>query len=731
MIQFAPLLLALGCPKPQPADQVLALSAPTSIYPETRTEDVVDDFHGTQVADPYRWLEDVDDTEVHDWIAAQNRLTQGYLGQIEEREAIRARMTELWDYERYSTPSKKGDHYFWSYNNGLQNQSVMYVADGPKDEGRVLLDPNTLSEDGTVALSGTWLSKDGTKMAYGVSDAGSDWKTIRVMDVETGEQLSDELSWVKFSGASWDHTGDGFYYSRYDEPADPDDFEAINYFQKVYYHQLGAEQSADTLVYERPDQKEWGFGASVTHDGRYLLVYNRVGTDNNNRVYYKDLKKNGAVTDLFVDFDAGYSVIGNDKTVFYVETDKDAPNSKLMKVDIRKPSVQTDLIPESEDALKGCNLLNEQFVCRYLHNAQTQVKIFELDGTHVRDVELPGIGSAGGWGGEREDSETFYSFTSFTTPGTVYRYDMKTGESELFRAPAVSMDPEAFEVKQTWYESKDGTQVPMFVVHKAGLELDGTNPTYLYGYGGFNISLTPYYSTTNRVWLEMGGVIAIANLRGGGEFGNAWHDAGKLENKQNVFDDFHAAAEYLTAEGYTSQPHLGIAGGSNGGLLVGAAITQRPELYGAALPNVGVLDMLRFNKFTIGWAWESDYGSPEDPEMFPTLYAYSPYHNVKEGTAYPPTMVTTGDHDDRVVPGHSFKFAAALQAAQTGPNPVLIRINTRAGHGAGKPTAMIIDEHTDRWAFLARNLDMTVPDGFGATAEPTEPAEAPADTPAE
>ncbi|HJN73856.1 MAG TPA: prolyl oligopeptidase family serine peptidase [Myxococcota bacterium] len=674
--------------------------------------DVVDDYHGTPVPDPYRWLEDSEAEDVRAWIDAENRLTKAYLGQIDERERIRARMTELWDYERYSIPYEEGGRYFWSHNDGLQNQSVVYVADSPEAEGRVLLDPNTLSEDGTVALSGTWVSEDGRYLAYGVSDAGSDWKTIQVMEIETGDVLDDKIEWVKFSGASWTHDGKGFFYSRFDEPTD-EGLESINYYQKLFYHRIGTDQSEDELVFHNPDEKRWGFYAGITEDGRYAVIYNWEGTDRNNRIFYKDLAKGGEVVPFLMDFDASYAVIGNDGTRWYIETDKDAPKKMVVAYDLERPAKKPEiLIPESEDPLRGCSMLNEQFVCSYLHDVKTQVKVFDLKGKPVRDVELPGIGSAWGFGGDREDTETFYSFTSFTTPGTIYRYDMKSGESTLFRAPDVSMPEGEYVTTQVFYPSKDGTKIPMFITHRTGVELDGENPAFLSGYGGFDISITPYYSTVNRVWLEMGGVLAIANLRGGGEYGADWHDAGRLKNKQNVFDDFHAAAEYLIAEGYTTTDHLGIGGRSNGGLLVGAAITQRPDLYGAALPGVGVLDMLRFHEFTIGHAWTSDYGDPDDPEMFPVLFAYSPYHNVEDGKEYPPTLITTGDHDDRVVPGHSFKFAARMQEAQAGGDPVLIRIETRAGHGAGKPTELQIAEWTDQWAFLVKNLGVILPEEF-------------------
>ena len=713
------LLLALACaPKTTPSTEVLAMpAAPTSMYPASPAGEVVDDYHGTQVADPYRWLEDSDAAPVRTWIEAQNTLTNAYLGQIPEREAIRTRMTDLWNYERYSAPSRVTEGvYVWSYNDGLMSQSVMYIAESPSDAGRVLLDPNTLSEDGTVALGGSWFSDDGTKLAYSVSDGGSDWRKIYVMDVATGETEADVLDWVKFSGATWKKDGSGFFYARYDAPADPNDFEAKNEFQKLYFHKLGTPQSDDTLIYERQDQPTWGFGSSITEDGRYLVIYNSEGTERKNRLFYKDLQaKNGQVTPLLTEFDAQYYVIANDGPVWTFETDKDAPNSRVMRMDIRKPGEWTEVVPEQENVLRSVSVLaNNKLVLTYLKDAHSVVQVHDFkNGEMLSEVALPGIGSASGFGGRRTDTETFYSFTGYTVPGTTYRFDVNSGESEVFREPAIAMPEGEFVTEQIFITSKDGTKVPVFVTHKAGLEMDGTNPTILYGYGGFNISLTPYYSTTARVWMEMGGVYAVANLRGGGEYGKEWHDAGRLANKQNVFDDFISSAEHLIEAGYTSPEKLAIMGGSNGGLLVGACSVQRPDLFGAALPAVGVMDMLRFNQFTIGWAWESDYGSPQDPDIFKVLYGYSPYHNVKEGVEYPSTMVTTGDHDDRVVPGHSFKYAAAMQQAQAGADPILIRIETRGGHGAGKPTQMRIDEATDKWAFLVKELDVSMPEGFG------------------
>lgn len=682
-------------------------------YPTSQKVDQVDDYHGIKVADPYRWLEDPDSAETKAWVEAQNQVTFDYLNQISVRDQLMQRLTQLWDYEKYSIPFKEGNRYFYFKNDGLQNQSVLYTLAFLDAEPRLLLDPNTLSEDGTVALSGFAVSEDGKLLAYGISTSGSDWQEWKVRDVETGEDLADHLKWVKFSGASWTNDNQGFFYSRYDEPNEKTKLEDVNYFQKLFYHQLGKPQSEDVLIYERPDQKEWGFAGGVTEDGQYLVVSVWLGTDSKNLLFYKDLTDSAAqVVELISEFEANYSFIDNEGSVFWLRTDLDAPRGRVIAIDTTNPARDQwqEIIPQAEEVLEGVGLLNNQFVADYLKDAHTQVKIFDLNGAFVREVELPGIGSAGGFGGKRYDTETFYSFTGYTTPPAIYRYNMVTGESTLFRQPNVDFNPADYETKQIFYSSKDGTQVPMFITHKKGIQLDGNNPTYLYAYGGFNISLTPSFSVGSLVWLEMGGVYAVPNLRGGGEYGEEWHQAGMKLKKQNVFDDFITAAEWLIANKYTSPAKLAIGGGSNGGLLVGACMTQRPDLFGAALPAVGVMDMLRFHKFTIGWAWCSEYGSPENPEEFQALYAYSPLHNLKPGTAYPATMITTADHDDRVVPAHSFKYAAALQLAHTGEKPVLIRIETKAGHGAGKPTAKIIEEVADRWAFLVKTLDIPLND---------------------
>jgi prolyl oligopeptidase len=677
-------------------------------YPPARKADQVDDYNGVRVADPYRWLEDLDSQETRDWVEAENKLTFSFLSSIPARTSIKDRLTKLWNYEKYGIPFKEGNHYFYSRNSGLQNQSVLYTVTSIDGEPKLLLDPNTLSADGTVALSGIKVSNNGKLLAYSLSASGSDWQEWKVRDVETGKDLGEDLRWVKFSDASWAHDDSGFFYCRYDEPKS-DSLKATNYFQKVYFHKLDTPQSADTLVYERPDQKDWLFGAHVTEDGNYLIVSVFQGTDTKNRIYYKDLRNKGAqVVKLLDNFDAAYSFVGNRGTRFWFQTDLQASRGKIIEIDVNQPARENwkVIVPESREALMSATFVDQKFVLNYLRDAYTQVRLYDLTGKLVREVQFPGIGSAEGFGGKSTDKETFYSFTGFTTPTTIYRYDTTTGKSSVFREPKVDFNPADFETKQIFYTSKDGTRVPMFLTYKKGLKLDGNNPTYLYGYGGFNISLSPAFSVGNLVWMELGGVYAQPNLRGGGEYGEEWHQAGMKLKKQNVFDDFIRAGEWLIENKYTSTPKLAIGGGSNGGLLVGAAMTQRPDLFGAAVPQVGVMDMLRFQKFTIGWAWVSDYGSSDNADEFKALYAYSPLHNIKPGTSYPATMVTTADHDDRVWPGHSFKFAATLQAAQAGSAPVLIRIETKAGHGAGKPTSKVIEEIADRWAFLVKTLEM-------------------------
>ncbi len=706
LIGLSVLVALMGAPRHGRAAEIQTALT----YPVTARTNQVDDYHGTPVADPYRWLEDDNSTATKAWVEAENKLTFSFLEKIPERATIKERLTQLWNYERFGVPFKEGGRYFLTRNDGLQNQSVLYTMTSLDAEPSLLLDPNKLSADGTVALAGSRVSHDGNLMAYGLAMAGSDWQDWKVRDVRTGKDLPDEVHWVKFSGASWSGDNKGFFYSRYDEPKKGEVLKGVNYFHKLYYHRLGTPQSEDKLIYERPDQKEWGFGGEVTDDGHYLIIHISQGTDTRNRVFYRDLQTpDSPVVELLNQFDAAYSFIGNVGTLFYFRTDLSAPRGRVIAIDAARPERANwqEIIPQSANRLQGVSLVNDQLIADYLKDAHSEVKIFGRDGKFARQVELPDLGSASGFGGQREDTETFYSFTSFTTPATIYRYDLRTGTSTVFRKPKVRFNEADYETKQVFYQSKDGTKVPMFITHKKGLKLDGNNPTYLYGYGGFDISITPAFSPANAVWLEMGGVYAVANLRGGGEYGEDWHHGGMKLKKQNVFDDFIAAGEWLVANHYTRPKKLSIGGGSNGGLLVGACLTQRPDLFGAALPSVGVMDMLRFHKFTIGWAWASDYGSSDDPTEFKALYAYSPLHNIKPGTKYPATLITTGDHDDRVVPAHSFKFAATLQAAQAAPKPVLIRIETRAGHGAGKPTTKIIEEAADKWAFLVQELHMT------------------------
>ena len=703
---------------------ILPLSAPSGAgaqhlaYPAPPRGDVVDDYHGTPVADPYRTLENPDAPETKAWIEAENRVTETYLAQIPARAAIRRRLTVLWDYPRFGTPFRKAGRYFFEKNDGLQNQAVLYQQPALTAPPEVLLDPNGLSADGTIALSALAVSEDGRRLAYGTSASGSDWQEFRVRDVASGRDLDDRLRWIKFSGASWTHDGAGFFYSRYPEPTGTPGGEltAVNRFQKLYYHRLGTDQAADVLVYERPDQPDWGISGDVTDDGRYLILTIWLGTDRRNRVYYLDLRDPvrptvpGPVVPLLDEFDASYGVIGNDGPMFYVLTDLDAPRKRVVAIDTRRPERARwrEIIPQGDDVIESVQIIHDTFVANYLHDAHSRIRLLSLDGRLLRELSLPTLGTVGGITGQRRDDEMFYAFTSFLYPTTIFRYDFRAGESAVFKAPTLDFDASRYETEQVFYQSKDGTRIPMFLTHKKGIVLDGSNPTYLYGYGGFNINLTPAFSVGLLAWLEMGGVFAEANLRGGGEYGEEWHQAGMHDKKQNVFDDFIAGAEYLIARKYTSPARLAIGGGSNGGLLVGAVMTQWPDLFGAVLPVVGVMDMLRFHKFTIGWAWVTEYGSADSAQQFPYLYRYSPLHNITPGTAYPATFVTTADHDDRVVPGHSFKFTAALQAAQAGPQPILIQIETKAGHGAGKPTSKVIEEQADRWAFLVEVFGMQV-----------------------
>jgi prolyl oligopeptidase len=673
-------------------------------YPPAPHCETVDDYHGRQVADPFRWLEDIDSPETGAWIAAQNELTEHYLAAVPRRAEIRRRLEHIWNYERFSAPSREGRQYAFYKNSGLQNQSVLYVAPALDAPARVLIDPNLFSADGTVALSGLAFSHDGERVAYAVSTSGSDWLEWHVRDVAGGTDLGDRVQWSKFSGAAWRADGSGFYYSRYDQPVDAH-FKAANYFHKLYFHRLGTPQADDVLVYERPDHKDWNVAPVVSEDGRWLIIYVSEGTEPRNRVFVQDLAEGGEVVELLPDADGKYEYLGNDADRFYFQTTRDAPRGRIVSIDLGRRNVK-ELVAEQADALDGVSIYGDLIVAHYLHDAHSLVRLYDLNGNDLGEIPLPGLGTVGGFQGKRSDTEAFFSFTSYTAPATVYRYDFASRQTSTVFRPAVDFDPGKYTSEQVFFTSKDGTRVPMIATYRKDTVFDGSAPTLLYGYGGFDISLTPAFSPATLVWLEMGGIYAVANLRGGGEYGEEWHLAGTRDRKQNVFDDFIAAARYLITNKYTRPDKLAIMGGSNGGLLVGAVMTQAPELFGAALPAVAVMDMLRFQKFTIGWAWTSDYGSSDDPEQFEWLFAYSPLHNLRSGIAYPPTLVTTADHDDRVFPGHSFKFAARLQEVQSGDAPVLIRIESKAGHGAGKPTAKVIAEVADRYAFLVRVLDI-------------------------
>lgn len=688
-------------------NSVLAAGLP---YPLTKKVSQIDDYHGIRVADPYRWLEqDVRESEeVAAWVAAQNELTFSYLKELSHRRVIADRLTELWNYEKVGVPFKRGDWYYFWKNDGLQNQSVLYRKrnlDDELDEAEIILDPNTWSADGTMALGSVSFSENGLYMAYSVAVGGSDWRTWKVFNLSNHQVLSDEIKWVKFSNVSWTKEGRGFFYARYLEPKEGDAFQSLNKNQRVFYHRVGTSQAQDVLVYERPDFPDWGFETLVSEDGKYLIITIWRGTDDRHRILYRDLSEPFAMPiELINHFKNEYRFLGNDGQLFYFKTDLDAPNRRVIAIDIRDPKGWREIIPESQSALSNVALVGNVFIAQYLKDAASHIELYSMQGERIREVTLPGIGTAFGFGGRRKDMETFYSFESLNVPARIYRYDILTGKSRCISQPKVKFDSEDYIIKQVFYISKDGTRVPMFLSHKRGISLDGSNPTLLYGYGGFNISLPARFSISRLAWMEMGGVYAQANLRGGGEYGGDWHRAGTKLQKQNVFDDFIAAAEWLIDHQYTRNDKLAIEGRSNGGLLIGACVNQRPELFGVALPAVGVMDMLRFQKFTAGRFWTDDYGSSDDPEEFKALFAYSPYHNLKPETSYPAILVTTADTDDRVVPAHSFKYAARLQECHLGEAPVLIRIETKAGHGAGKPTSKLIEEIADQFAFLVENL---------------------------
>lgn len=677
-------------------------------YPETKKTDVKDDYHGTSVEDPYRWLEDDNSDETKAWVVAQNKVTQDYLSKIPYRDKVKKRLEELWNYPRYSSPFKEGEYYYFFKNSGLQNQSILYRQKGLNGTPEVFLDPNKLAEDGTAALAGRSFSKNSKYMAYSVSQSGSDWQTGYLMDVKTKKKTGEQLNWLKFTGFSW--KGDeGFYYTRYPEPKEGDKLKGKNESPRVYYHKLGTSQDEDKLIFEDKEHPQRFAGVGLTEDERFLILSISEGTSGG-EIWYRDLKDPSQTEFklLIPGFETEPNVVDNIGDKLLVLTNNGAPNYKLVLIDPKNPAKENwkTVIPEKKEVLQGVGTGGGSLFASYLKDASTRVYQHDYSGKLIRAIELPGIGSAGGFDGKKKDKEFFYTFTSFNYPPTIFRYDITTGKSSLFRKTETKFDPSAYETKQLFFKSKDGTKVPMFITYKKGLKQDGNNPVLLYGYGGFNIAMTPGFSISNAFFMEQGGIYAQVNLRGGSEYGEDWHKGGMLQNKQNVFDDFIGAAEYLIKEKYTNSSRIAVRGGSNGGLLVGAVITQRPDLFKAAIPQVGVLDMLRYHKFTIGYAWAVEYGSSDNQEHFEFLKKYSPLHNINDGVSYPATLITTADHDDRVVPAHSFKFAARLQAATAAGNPALIRIESKAGHGAGKPTSKIIEEATDIWSFAMYNLGM-------------------------
>jgi prolyl oligopeptidase len=687
------------------ATVALATTAQTLTYPSATRGDVSSDYHGVKVPDPYRWMEDIDSPATRAWVEAEDKLSRDYLAALPGRAAIAARLKEIWNYERWGAPARHGHYWFYTHNDGLQNQAVIFVTTDPGTPGHILLDPNTLSKDGTVALRETAISDDGRLFAYALSDAGSDWQIWHVRNVDTGTDLPDEIHWSKAGGGSWRKDSSGFYYTSYDAPKDADALKAANKFQKLYFHKLGTPQTQDPLVYTRTDDPEWFVGGTVTDDGRYLIIQANHGDEVQNTVLVQDLNGGTAapIVPVIPQPTAVYNVIGNVGSTLYVMTDDGAPRYKIVAIDLSKPEPAQwrTVVAEGADTLDSVSLVGGQLVAEYLHDAHSAVRRYTPEGKLLGEVQLAGLGEAAGFQGRIEDHETYYTYSSFTTPPSVYRLDLGSGASSLWKTPKLAgFDPDKYETQQVFYQSKDGTRVPLYIVSRKGTKRDGKNPTILYGYGGFNISMEPGFSPSIAGWLEMGGVYAMPNLRGGGEYGRAWHEGGMKTHKQNVFDDFVGAAEYLIAQHWTSPKHLAIRGGSNGGLLVGATEEQRPELFAAAVPQVGVMDMLRFREFTVGKGWESDFGTVDNPAEFQAMLAYSPLQNVKPGVKYPPTLVTTADHDDRVYPAHSFKFTAAMQQADPNGNPILLRVETRAGHGAGKPTAKQIEETADIYAFI-------------------------------
>ncbi len=672
-------------------------------YPETKKINHIDEYHGVKIADPYRWLEDLNSEETKAWIEAQNKLTNDYLSNIPYREKIKQRLTDLWNYERYSTPFKVGDYYVYSKNDGLQEQNVYYIQKGINGNPEILIDPNKLSPDGSVSLSGIFFSNDNKYLSYGISRGGSDWREFYIMEVSTKKLLDDKIMWSKFSGNAW--YKDGFFYAKYDEPKSGEELKQSNQFQKIFYHKVGTPQTQDELILEDKENPKRLFSVNVTDDEKYLIISVSEGSSSYNLLWYKNLSENSSIIKLIDNFEAEYNFIDNIDEKFLVLTNYQAPNNKLVLIDLKNPSKENwkTIIPESKNVIQNVSRIGGKLIVTYLQDASSKVSVYNENGDYLYDIKLPTLGTVFGFSGKNKDIETFYTFTSFTYPPTIYRYDVKNNSSTLFKKSSLKFNMEDYETKQIFYESKDGTKIPLFIVHKKGLKLDGNNPALLYAYGGFNISQQPTFSIPRIPLLENNFVFALACLRGGNEYGEEWHKAGMLSNKQNVFDDFIAAAEWLIKNKYTSPEKLAIQGASNGGLLIGAVINQRPELFKVAFPMVGVMDMLRFHKFTIGWAWVSEYGSSENPVQFEYLLKYSPLHNIKNAE-YPATLVTTADHDDRVFPAHSFKFIATLQEKNTGKNPTLIRIETKVGHGAGTSTSKSIELYTDLWSFMFYNL---------------------------
>ncbi|MFH0931103.1 MAG: prolyl oligopeptidase family serine peptidase [Candidatus Zixiibacteriota bacterium] len=679
-------------------------------YPPARMDNVVETYFGTKVADPYRWLENPDSPETQAWVEAENKLTFDYLNAIPAREKIKARLTKLWNYPKYTLPRKRAERYFYSKNDGLQNQSVFYMQETLTSKPKEVIDPNKLSPDGTIALTIPAFSMDGKLLAYGLSRSGSDWQEVRILNIDTGKEYPEVIKWLKFSNVAWKYDNQGFFYNRYLEPGSVPEEDQYNY-NRVYYHKLGTPQSEDLLIYEQPEAKELDFTPFITEDGKYLVLIVELGTDPKNRIYYREVESNRPFIKLLDKADANYTFISNLDTLFYFRTDLDAPHCRIVQINIKNPSSQNwkEILPQKEEVIASVTMVNNQLVVVFSKDAHHQLKLYALDGAFIKEIELPDIGSLTPPSGNRKDTEMFFGFTSFLYPEAIFRYDFVNEKLTTFYEAKIDFALSGYETRQVFYSSKDGTRVPMFVVHKKGLKLDGNNPTLLYGYGGFNSSITPYFSISRLVWLENGGVFAVANIRGGDEYGEAWHQAGMLDKKQNVFDDFIAAAEWLIQNKYTSSKKLAISGGSNGGLLVAACMVQRQELFGTVICQVPVIDMLRYHKFTVGRYWIPEYGNAEaNPDHFEFLYAYSPLHNVKKGVVYPPILITSADTDDRVVPAHAKKFAATLQSLTAGENPILLRVETKAGHGGGKPTSKVIEESSDIYAFLFKIFGMGI-----------------------